>query len=87
MRFSFWHRHERERELEEELQSHLQMAQRDRMDRGENPQRAQSAAHRDLGNVGLIKEVTRDHWGWRWVGDSVEDLRYGLRSFRRKLPS
>jgi hypothetical protein len=38
--FSFWRRHKRERELEEELQSHLQMALQDRVERGERQEAA-----------------------------------------------
>jgi predicted permease len=77
--FSFWHRQKRERELEEELQSHLQMAAQDRTDRGEMPEQARGAARRELGNVGLIKEVTREMWGWASVERLMQDLRYGLR--------
>ena len=66
-------------ELDEELKSHLEMAAADRMERGEKGQAARSAALREFGNVGLIREVTRDKWGWRWLGDAVEDARYGLR--------
>lgn len=79
MTFSFWHRQKRESELEEELQSHLQMAAQDRTDRGETPEQARGAARRELGNVGLIKEVTREMWGWASVERLIQDLRYGLR--------
>jgi predicted permease len=77
--FSFWHRQKRERELDEELQSHLQMAARDRTDRGETPRQARGAALREFGNIGLIKEVTREMWGWASLERLIEDLRYGLR--------
>ena len=79
MTFSFWHRQKRESELEEELQSHLQMAAQDRTERGETAEQAHSAARRELGNVGLIKEVTREMWGWASVERLMQDLRYGLR--------
>ena len=79
MTFSFWHRQKRDRELEEELQSHLQMAAEHRTDRGETPEQAKGAARRELGNVGLIKEVTREMWGWASVERLMLDLRYGLR--------
>ena len=79
MTFSFWHRQKRESELEEELQSHLQMAAQDRTERGETAEQAHSAARRELGNVGLIKEVTREMWGWASVERLIQDLRYGLR--------
>ena len=79
MTISFRHRQKRESELEEELQSHLQMAAQDRTDRGETPEQARGAARRELGNVGLIKEVTREMWGWASVERLMQDLRYGLR--------
>jgi predicted permease len=77
--FSFWHRQKRESELDEELQSHLQMAAQDRADRGETPEQARRATRRELGNVGLIKEVTREMWGWASLERLMQDLRYGLR--------
>ncbi|HKW56070.1 MAG TPA: ABC transporter permease [Candidatus Acidoferrum sp.] len=83
MTFSFWRRQKREHELDEELQSHLEMAASDRMERGEKREMARSAALREMGNVSLIKEVTRDKWGWRWIGELMQDLRYGLRMMRR----
>jgi putative ABC transport system permease protein len=82
MRFLFW-RQRREKELEEELQSHLRMATRERVERGEAPVSAGQAARRELGNVGLIKETTGDLWGGRSIVDVLEDLRYGLRMLRK----
>jgi len=60
---SLGEREERERELDEELESHLRMAAHDRVERGESPEEAGYAARRELGNVALIKEVTRQIWG------------------------
>lgn len=79
MTFSFRRRQKREQELDEELQSHLEMAARDRMDRGEAPERAVRAARREFGNVGLVREVTAEMWGWASVERLVQDVRYGLR--------
>jgi predicted permease len=70
----------RERELEKEIQHHLQLAAEDRGERGESLRDAQAGARREFGNVGLVKEVTRDAWGWRWLENLREDLRYGVRS-------
>jgi predicted permease len=77
--FSFWRRQKRESELEEEIQSHLKMAAQDRTDRGETPDQARGAARSELGNVGLIKEVTREMWGGASVERLVQDLRFGMR--------
>ena len=69
----------REKELEEEVRSHLEMAVRERTERGEKKEEAEHAARREFGNVELVKEVTRDAWGWKWLGDVAADTRFGLR--------
>src|SRR4029077_13786639 len=56
-------RQRREQELDEEIASHLRMAESDRIERGVNPDEAHYAARREMGNVSLIKEVTRNTWG------------------------
>src|SRR6267143_2047521 len=76
---SFWRRKRREAELDEELRSHLEMAARERAEQGEDVKDAERAARREFGNVGLVKEVTRDVWGWIWLRDVADDARYGLR--------
>jgi predicted permease len=84
MRLSLWSwRRHREEELDEELRSHLQMAAQDRLERGDTLEEAEAAARREFGNVGLVKEVTRQMWGWVWLEQLIQDLRYGLRSLRR----
>src|SRR6267378_129341 len=79
MNFLWWRRKQQERELEEEVRRHLEMAAKERVQRGEDKPEAERAARREFGNVGLVKETTRDVWGWRWLEDFVEDARYGLR--------
>jgi predicted permease len=81
--FSFWRRQKRDSDLDEELQSHLSMAAQDRTDRGESPEQAHAAARRELGNLGLIREVTREMWGWRWLYDLTRDVRHGVRTLRK----
>ena len=76
---SFWRRKRREAELDEEVRSHLGMAARERKERGEEKKEAERAARREFGNVGLVKEFTRDVWGWRWLRDIADDARYGMR--------
>jgi len=68
--------------LDEEVQSHLRMAAQARMEQGESAQQARTAALREFGNVGLVKEVTRDMWGFGWLETLLQDLRYGLRMLR-----
>ena len=69
--------------LDEEVQSHLRMAARDRVEQGESAEHARASALREFGNVDLVKEVTCDTWGWGWLETMLQDLRYGLRQLRR----
>jgi predicted permease len=78
-----WQHKDRQEELEQELQGHLQMAMRDRIDRGESPERAQQAVRREFGNTELVQQVTRDQWGWVWLEELLQDLRYGARMLRK----
>ncbi len=75
----WWLWRKREKELEKEIQHHLQMAATERKDRGASSREAQAGARREFGNVDLVKEVTRDTWGWRWLRDIANDARYGTR--------
>ena len=69
----------REQELDDEIGSHLRMAEQDLIERGETPDEAHYAARREMGNESLIKEVTRSVWGIDWIGTLAQDLRYGVR--------
>jgi len=81
MKFPFWRR--RDEELSEELDNHLQMAVRERIERGESVEDANAAAKRDLGNAGLIKEVTRAMWFPMWLERLKQDVTYGFRVLRK----
>ena len=77
----FWRR--KPQELNEEIEGHLRMAAREREERGENPRQAEQSARREFGNAGLVREVTRDQWGWRWLENLFQDARYALRTLRK----
>ena len=76
-------RDERDAALDDELRAHLAMATAERIARGESPEEAALAARRELGNVGHIKEVTREMWGGVWLERLLQDLRYAWRSLIR----
>src|SRR5882672_7320686 len=80
---SLWDRQRREQELDEEIGSHLRLAEQDRMARGEQLEDARLAARREIGNVSLIKDVTRDIWGGNWMLALMQDFRYGIRVLLR----
>jgi ABC-type antimicrobial peptide transport system permease subunit len=83
MTFDFLKRSQREQELEEELQSHLRLAAQDGLERGQTQADASAAARREMGNVALIKEVTRDMWGWTMLERFLQDVRFGFRVLRK----
>lgn len=83
MKSFFGRRKQREAELNEELESHLRMAASDRVQRGENRKQAEHSARVEFGNVTVVRDVTRDTWGWRWFSDFLEDTRFGLRVLRK----
>ncbi|HTM26506.1 MAG TPA: ABC transporter permease [Vicinamibacterales bacterium] len=70
-------------DLREELRSHLEMAEADRVARGQSPSDAAADARRELGNLSQIQEAARDQWGGRWLVHAAQDLRYAIRLFRR----
>src|SRR6476659_3427059 len=72
-----------EEELDVELAAHLRMAEAERVDRGESPADAAANARREFGNVGLVREITREMWGGLWLERLAQDLRFGLRMLRR----
>ena len=85
MSFRNWsfRRRRREEELDEEVQAHLRMAAQEHAEQGESPEQARASAVRDFGNITLVKEVTRDMWGFRWLETLLQDLRYGVRMLRK----
>jgi putative ABC transport system permease protein len=73
----------RDKDLDEEIRSHLDMSARDQAERGASPEDAQLNARRELGNQLLIKEVTRETWGWGPLERLAQDFKYALRQMRR----
>ena len=76
-------RRRRERELDEEIRSHFEMAVRERVARGEAKQEAERAVRREFGDPGRVKEVTRAMWGGMWLDRILRDVRYALKGVRR----
>ncbi len=77
----FWPR--RTDAVDEEIRGHIEMAVRDRMERGESRAQAEGAVRREFGDVVVVKEVTRDIDGRVWLTRLGQDLRYAARLLRR----
>lgn len=78
-----WVRERRTRELTDELRAHLEMAEADRIARGESPSDAAANARREFGNAGLVQEIARDGWAGMSMERFVQDVRVALRMLRR----
>lgn len=83
MKWALWRRKRRNAELQEEIQAHLLLAEREGIESGQTEKEARHSARREFGNVAIAEEVTRDMWGWRWAVDFLQDFRYAIRSFRQ----
>jgi hypothetical protein len=70
-------------ELDEEVAHHLEQRVEELMAGGMPREQAVTKAKQEFGNVTLIKETTREAWGWKWIEDFFEDLRFGLRMSRK----
>ncbi len=77
-----WFRRKRD-DVDEEIQSHLRMAARDRIADGESPEAAELDARRGFGNATRIAESTREVWTWSWLEQLGRDTRYAVRSIAR----
>ncbi|HZS47482.1 MAG TPA: permease prefix domain 1-containing protein, partial [Blastocatellia bacterium] len=83
MRFPFWRR-KREQELDDEINSHLKMATQDHLDRGESASEAAQIARREFGNAGLVKEATKEIWGWASLERLGKDVAYAIRILTKR---
>jgi len=75
----WWLGRRRDAEIDEEIETHLQMAIRDRIERGEPPREARRRAMLEFGNATLAKEDTRSVWTWIRLEQLAADLQIGAR--------
>jgi predicted permease len=77
-------RRARERDLADELESHLQLDVDERVRHGADPAEARRQALLALGGVEATKERVRDQRRWRGLEELVQDVRFAVRSFGRE---
>ncbi|HXX22956.1 MAG TPA: ABC transporter permease [Terriglobia bacterium] len=70
-------------DLDEEMGLHRELREQAEIERGLAPKEAHYAARRRFGNVLVLREESRDMWGWNWLEDLWKDVRYGLRILRK----
>jgi putative ABC transport system permease protein len=73
----------REKDLERELASHLNLEAEEQLEAGLPLDQARYAAQRALGNTTAIKEEVREMWGWTSFERLGQDLRYAIRTLLR----
>ncbi len=67
-------------DLDVEMRVHRELREQENLKRGLSAQEAHYAAQRRFGNDLVLREESRDIWGWNWVEDLMQDIRYGLRT-------
>ena len=83
MRFPWRRRDSSDRDLDEEIETHIALETERRIEEGEAPETAALSARRAFGNVGRVKEVTRQMWGGMWRERLRQDAALGFRMLRR----
>ena len=73
-----------DREIDDEITSHLAEATEEYIQQGLSPEEARWAAQRSFGGVPQTKEVYRQVRSFMWLDDLMSDLRYALRTLRRR---
>jgi putative ABC transport system permease protein len=85
---SWWSRFARraalDRDLERELQDHLERRTQALIAAGLTPAQARRQALVERGGAEQIKEAVRDVRGTRWAHDLAQDVRYGVRSLLKR---
>jgi predicted permease len=73
-------RRNKEAELLEEIQFHLEEEAEQRQGEGWAEEEARRAARRHLGNIAQLQENTRAMWTWTFLEQLAQDCRYALRT-------
>jgi predicted permease len=74
---------QKDRVLDEELNTHLTLLIEQNIERGMSPEAARREAKLSLGGAEQIKESVHDHRGLPFLETFVQDLRYALRMLRK----
>jgi len=70
-------------DLDEEMRLHRVLREQEQIERGLSAKEAQYAAQRRFGNDLVLREESRDMWGWNGLETLLQDVHHGLRQLRR----
>ncbi len=76
-------REQLDKQLVEDIETHLELVARDLIAQGETPQEAMAAARRQIGNVTNLRLEAREAWSFPALEAIAQDFRYALRGLRR----
>jgi hypothetical protein len=79
---ALFRREKLDREMSEEMNTHLELQVREYERRGMAPDEARYAALRAFGGVEQIKARVRDQRGWGWLEQTWQDVRIAVRGLR-----
>jgi len=77
---ALWQRPDREKELDRELESHLDLEAEEQLESGLSPQEARCAAQRAFGNTTLVREDLHAIWHTLWLERLASHIKYAARS-------
>jgi predicted permease len=80
---AFRERRDRQKELNRELESHLELEAEEQIDSGLSAEEARYAARRAFGNTALIQEDVRAIWNMVWLERFAGYGKYAARSLRK----
>lgn len=78
------HRRRFDADLEEEMHLHLELRGLEQVEHGIPAEDAQAAARRGFGNATYLREESRTVWGWTWLENLAQDIRFGSRALLRE---
>jgi putative ABC transport system permease protein len=77
------HRQKFRQELAEEMRLHREFKERELTAQGIEAEEARYAASRQFGNTTYLRDLGHEAWGWKWLEDFAQDLRFGGRALRK----
>jgi putative ABC transport system permease protein len=82
-RIRFREGHNRESELDREMEAHLELEAEEQEECGLQPDEAHFAARRAFGNKAIVREDVRAVWSAVWLERFARDVKYAARSLRK----
>ncbi|HKW87148.1 MAG TPA: ABC transporter permease [Candidatus Acidoferrales bacterium] len=79
----FFRREKFDREMDEEIRAHVASRERELRAAGLSSRAAYTEAQKNFGNPTVLREASHDAWGWRWLEQFAQDLRYAFRMLRK----